>query len=416
MAQQVVKNIGFLGISQAANYLLPLVTIPYITRIVGPQNYGLLELAATTMLYFSAVVIYGFSFTATRKIAAFSTNAKRVARVFSTVLYTRLLLFALVTVVFLLVLFTVPKFQQHQRLFLFAFPIVLGWALYPEFLFQGLQKLSVVALANLGVKVLAALLIFLLLHQAQHFYLVVVINAVAQIAIALATLTYAFKIYPSLQLHRPNFRIVKIYLKSGWYLFLSHFFTRVYTFGAILFLGFLLSEQELGFYAAAAKLIIVGQSFLFLPLGGALFPHFANLYKNSPKTYRQQHAKVVKLMLLGTALASVLLWFLAEFLVKLFFGEEYLPVVPYLQIMAPALLLTTISHFSMKQGLMILKKDKTHLWIVIAVGLASLLLNLVLINTYNLMGAALAKLAIELLLALLAWGFFYKALHRKLAK
>jgi PST family polysaccharide transporter len=415
MAQQVVKNIGFLGVSQAANYLLPLVTIPYITRIVGPEKYGLLELAATVMLYFSAVVIYGFSFTATRKIAAYSTNANKVARVFSTVLYTRLLLFALVLAVFTILLFTVPKFQQYQRVLLFAFPIVLGWALYPEFLFQGLQKLSVVALANLGVKILAAALIFLLLHKAEHFYFVVAINAFAQIAIALATLAYAFKKYPNLKLHKPSFRIVKVYLKSGWYLFLSHFFTRIYTFGAILFLGFLLSEQDLGYYAAAAKLIIVGQSFLFLPLGGALFPHFANLYKKSPQAYKAQHAKVVKLMLLGTALASALLWLLAEFLVKLFFGEAYLPVVPYLQIMAPALLLTTVSHFSMKQGLMIMKKDKTHLWIVVAVGIASLFLNLVLIKNYDLMGAAFAKLAIELLLALLAWGFYRKAVQKSLA-
>jgi PST family polysaccharide transporter len=414
MAKQVVKNIGFLGLSQAANYLLPLVTIPYITRAVGPQNYGLLELATTVMLYFSAVVIYGFSYTATRKIAAFPTRAKRVARVFSTVLYTRLFLFGVIALVFALLLFTVPKFQEYQKLFLFAFPIVLGWALYPEFLFQGLQKFSVVALANLGIKILAAALIFLLLHKAEDFYFVAAINAFAQIVVALATLAYAFKLYPNLKLHKPSFRLVRAYLKNGWYLFLSHFFTRIYTFGAIIFLGFLLSEQDLGYYAAAAKLIIVGQSFLFLPLGGALFPHYANLFKKDPKQYQVQHGKVVKLMLAGTALASFLLWLLADFLVVLFFGTEYLPVVPYLQIMAPALFLTTISHFAMKQGLMILKKDKTHLYIVIVVGLASLVLNYGLIHFYALWGAALAKLGIELLLALLGWFFYKKAIKNSL--
>lgn len=409
MARQLVKNIGFLSVSQAANYILPLVTIPYITRVVGPENYGRIELATTIMLYFSAVVIYGFTFTATRKIAGFPDRQKRVSAVFSTVLYTRLFLFLGVSILFTVLLYAVPLFNENFKVLLYAYPIVLGWALYPDFLFQGLQKLSVVAVANLSIKVLAAVLIFVLLHQKEDFYLVVGINAFAQIVVALGALWYAFKHVSHLSLPRPKWRLIKAYLQSGWYIFLSHFFTRIYTFGSVVFLGFLLTEKELGLFAAAIKLIIVGQSFLFMPLGGALFPYFANLYRNSKMEYHKAHKRFMRYMLLASGTASLVVFCFPTFFVQLVFGAEYLSIAPLLQWMIPILLITTFSHFSLKQGLMILKKDALHLKIVVLVGVLSLLLNYFLIQQYRLEGAALAKIGIELALAFLGAYHYRKA-------
>ncbi len=416
MARQVFKNIGFLGISQAANYLLPLVTIPYITRVVGPENYGLIELATTVMLYFTVVVIYGFSYTATRRIAAFPDRSSRIVSVFSTVMYTRFLLFLLLTALFVVLMFSVPKFAVYPHLFLYAFPIVLGWALYPDFLFQGLQKLSVIAFANLAIKVLAAALIFILLREEEDFYLVVGINAFAQIMVAIATLLYALKVLPPFKWPKPNVRLIKAYLKSGWYMFLSHFFTRIYTFGTILFMGFLLTDTALGLFAAAMKLIIVGQSFLFMPLGGALFPYFANLYKNNLEDYQKAHRRFMRLMLLVSAVASTIVMLIPEFFVQLVFGPEYLAVTPYFRWMIPILFVTTFSHFSLYEGLMVLRKDQWHLRIILMVGLLSLVLNYTLINAFELWGAAWAKILIELSLAGLGWYYFKKAMGAEKAK
>jgi PST family polysaccharide transporter len=409
MARQLLKNIGFLSISQAANYVLPLVTIPYITRVVGPENYGLIELATTVMLYFSAVVIYGFTYTATRKIAGFPNRQNRVSAVFSTVLYTRLVLLVLMTALFGVLLHVIPLFADNFKLLLYAFPVVLGWALYPDFLFQGLQKLSVVAIANLSIKVLAAILIFVLLHEKEDFYLVVAINAFAQIIVALGALWYAFKYVPQLHLPFPKWRLIRAYLESGWYIFLSHFFTRVYTFGSVIFLGFLLTERELGLFAAAIKLIIVGQSFLFMPLGGALFPYFANLYKSDVPAYRKNHKRFMRLMLVVSGAASLVVVCFPRFFVQLVFGSDYLSVAPLLQYMIPILVVTTFSHFSLKQGLMILKKDALHLKIVVVVGVLSLVLNYFLIQSFRLEGAAFAKIGIEVALAVLGAYYFRKA-------
>ncbi len=409
MSSKLFKNIGFLTLSQAANYVLPLITIPYITRIVGPEKYGLIEFATVAMLYFSAVVIYGFNTTATRKIAEQSDNLKKVSTVFSTVVFTRILLFLLVTVLFVVCLLFVPEFKQQQKVMLFAYPIVLGWALYPDFLFQGLQKLQIVAVANFSVKTIAAIFIFILLRDAEDFYLVLGINAAAQILVGFFTLVYAFKAVNGLTFITPKVRAIKATLKNGFYVFLSHFFTRIYTFGSIVFLGFMLTERELGYFAAGMKLIIVGQSFMFLPLFGALFPYLTKLYKQNRNQYMVEFKRALWVMIFLTVGASVMLILFSSFFINLVFGEAYLGVQPYFRIMVPILIFSAISHFSMQQGLIILKKDKRYLGIIVAAGLISLALNFVVIPTFRLEGAAWVKLGVDSFIAAVGMFYFIRA-------
>ncbi len=413
MSKQVRKNIGYLGLSQAANYLLPLVTLPYITRVIGPENYGLVEFATVTTLYFSALVTYGFTFTATRKIAELGDNWQRISKVYSTVMQAKLMLLVLSSGLFALLLYLVPDYQEEWALMLFAFPFVVGWGLYPDFLFQGRQKLGVVASANLGIKSLGAVLIFTLIHQEADYILICGINSFTQILAAVITLFYGHKIFPQLQWQWSGFRLIKAYLRSGFYIFASHFLTRIYTFGTILFLGFLLPDKELGLFSAAMKLIVVGQSFLFSPMGGALYPHLAKLAKTDFHAFRQERRKFLLAMMALTASAAALIMLFPEFFVRLVFGEDYLSVAPILALMAPVLVLTSMSHFAMKQGLMVLKADSYNLWVVLITGLASLVLNYGLIKAYGLEGAAWAKLGVEAILALTALAYFQKVWNRR---
>lgn len=411
----VKRNIGYLGLSQAANYVLPLVTLPYITRVVGPENYGIVEFATVTMLYLSVIVTYGFTFTSTRKIAELGDDFKRISTVYSASMQAKLLLLLLSAAVFGILLLAIPQYQSIWKVMLFAFPVVIGWAIYPDFLFQGRQKLGVIATVNLGIKMVGAALIFILLQEKSDFYLVLGINSITQIVASVLTLWYGHRIYPDLKFTiQPN-RIVKRYLKNGFDIFVSHFLTRVYTFGTILFLGFLLPEKELGLFSAAMKLIVVGQSFLFNPIGGALYPHLAKLAKTDLVKYDQTRVKYQWMVLGLTALGSGVIIVFSPFFVNLLFGAEYLTVVPILRWMSPVLVLTTFSHFAMKQGLMVLKADRYNLWVVFIAGVGALVLNYVLIQAYGLYGAAWAKLGVEVLLTVSAAYFFRIVWKEKLA-
>lgn len=402
-----------MGLSQAANYLLPLVTLPYITRVVGPEHYGLLEFASVTTLYFSALVSYGFIFTATRKVAELQDRFDRISKVYSVVQQSKLYLLGLAAVLFAVLLLTVPQYRSELKLMLFAFPFVIGWALYPDFLFQGRQDLGVIALANLAVKSLGAILIFVLLKSEEQFYYVVAINSITQVTAAIITIVYARRRYPWLRFQWQAWRLIKAYLKSGLYMFGSLFFTRLYVFGSILFLGFLLPAAQLGIFAAALKLITVAQSFLVMPLGNSLYPHLSQLLKTNQTQYFQDRKRFRNYLVAFALFATLVTVLGKDLLINLFFGAEYSEAAPLLALMSPVFLLTALSHFSMKQGLMVLKADKENLRAVLITGALSVILNYALIEWQGLYGAAWAKLALELCLAIFGFYFFRKALQAR---
>ncbi len=234
------------------------------------------------------------------------------------------------------------------------------------------------------------------------------INSLTQILASVVTLLYGHRIYPQLKWQWQRFRLVRAYLRSGFYIFASHFLTRIYTFGTILFLVFLLPDKEVGLFAAAMKLIIVGQSFLFIPMGGALYPHLVQLAKRDLEAFYKQRSRFQWSMLGITSLAAALIMIFPDFFVKLVFGVDYLEVAPILALMAPVLVFTSISHFGMKQGLMVLKADGDNLRVVFIGGLASLFLNYYLIQAMGMEGAAWAKLSVEAILAFTSLIFFQR--------
>lgn len=412
MNRSLRNNIGFMGLSQAANYVLPLVTLPYVTRMVGPSNYGLAEFATVSMLYFSALVTYGFIFTGTRKVAQLGEQYQRISTVFSVVQQAKILLLLLSSLLFLALILWVPQYHNEIWLMLFAYPFVIGWALYPDFLFQGRQDLGVIAMLNFGIKSLGAILIFALIHGPEDYYWIVGINSITQVGASLVSLLYAHKRYPWLRFSWQPLRLVKAYLVSGVYMFASLFFTRIFIFGSILFLGFLLPAKELGIYAAALKLITVGQSFLFTPLGSSLYPHLAKELKESPKKYLHDRRRFQNYMIALSAFAAVVTIFSRDFIIDLLFGEPYQEAGPLLAIMAPVFVFTALSHFSLKQGLMVLKADKENWRSVFITGVLSIAFNYVLIEWQGLYGAAWAKLGLEVILAGLGIYYFRKVLGR----
>jgi len=282
--------------------------------------------------------------------------------------------------------------------------------LYPSFLFFGTQKAGVIAITNVLVKGLSTALIFIVIRNEGDFLWVNLINGLSQVGISLIAIYYAFRLFPDLKLLPWSKSMIKFELKESFYLFISNFSTRIYGFFSIPMGLFLLSPQQLGFFAAASKLFNVAQSVLFQPLHGALFPYLSQAYAKSISTYKRLHKKSLLLLVLTTSIASLMLIFLSEFIIRILFSEVYIDAVPLLIIMAPMLAVGALGHMYLQQGLIILKEDKAYMWVLISTGLSSIILNYFLISNFGISGAAYARLASEVLLAILASALFYRKL------
>ncbi len=129
--RRLVENVTSLSIVQAANYLVPLITFPYLVRVLGPQKFGLVAFAQAFTQYFVVLTEYGFNLSATRQIAIHKENPQEVSVIFSSVMVTKTLLMFVSFLLMATIVLGVPEFRSNWPLYFASFLLVVGNVLFP---------------------------------------------------------------------------------------------------------------------------------------------------------------------------------------------------------------------------------------------------------------------------------------------
>jgi PST family polysaccharide transporter len=410
--RKVLENMGYQLVAQVATYLLPLATIPYITRTIGPEYYGRIEFVTTVILFVSVLVAFGFDVTATRSIAQSKEDEKKTSEIISGVFYSRLLLCVLAGVLLIIGLAISETLREYSLLLGLSFLSVLAIVVQPEFIFMGIQRLRPLAVWQLSIKVISAVLIFSLLREPEQFYYVIAINAGVNLLVSLVFWAWVLKKLSFVELKRPNWLLMKKMITESFENFLIHFFVRIQTFGTILFLALLLAEKDMGLYASVAKLILVGQSLLLLPIAKAVFPHFSKEISQDIHSYfRVFHRFMGVYAILSLGISLFVVW-QAEFLVLLVFGEAFLAAVPLMQSMSILLFLATLRQFTGRLGLQVLSNDRYNLYLVVLGGILTIVFSYFGIKAYGLMAAAYARIAADAIVVIISFFVFYREWNR----
>ena len=120
------KSFFSLSIVQAANSILPIISVPYVSRIIGPDKFGLINFAASFIAYFTLFIGFGFDLSASRKIAQDPDNKAHRSKVFSEVFYAQNILFFISLIVFSVLLYAVPQFRDNKQLMIYTFLICIS--------------------------------------------------------------------------------------------------------------------------------------------------------------------------------------------------------------------------------------------------------------------------------------------------
>ncbi|MCH8555001.1 MAG: oligosaccharide flippase family protein [Schleiferiaceae bacterium] len=409
MKTVVGRNVAYLSLVQVANYLFPLITVPYISRTIGVEKYGLVELALISVIYFTAIVDYSFDLVGTRDMARIRKSPEKINALFNTIFYAKLLLFSVATLLFLITLFTVPVFAENKMLFLSAFAINFSYVFYPNWFFQGLEKLGVVALANFFIKLVFVLLIFLLVKEPEDFYYVPLSNSIGYWVVAGVVFATAFRQGIPLHLTAPDFPKIFTALKDGSWLFISNLLNKVYALSGITIVGFLVSDFQLGLYGAANKLYMVLLSVMFYPLHGAVFPHLANLLATDKTAFFKGFVKLGKIIFLVYAAGLGILYALTPFVITLLFGPDFFGAIALFRGLIPALFMAIFIHLFSYQGLLNLKFDKWYLGLIGSFAFVAVIGYYFSTLHFEALGAVRFKSLMDVAMAITAGILFYKA-------
>ncbi|MDX5404586.1 MAG: oligosaccharide flippase family protein [Bacteroidota bacterium] len=362
------KNFTYLSLVQVANYLIPFITLPYITRTVGTGNYGRIELAQSLTLYFILFINFGFEVSATRRIAKGGFKKERISSIFSQVLSLKLVFFLISLAILTGFLAITGDLFKEPLVFYTSFLSTVGYVLIPMYIFQGLQNLRPIAIWHLLSKVVSTAGIFLFIQHSNDYPWVPFWLSTAPILVGIFALLYAKQEY-GIRFMRPEKRLWSLHLKEGSWLFLLNFLSTVNATLFIIVLGYNVSDAEAGYFAGANKLILVAISLVLGPFTQAFFPHLLSMNHPTIREFRMTLYKAAG-FLGGVMIAgSIVTWFLAPWIVSVLFGEGFEPIVPVLRLLSLTLVFDAMKNVFGFQGLLSKKKEKPYFFLQL-VGLA----------------------------------------------
>ena len=262
--KRLISNIFSLGLLQGANYILPLMTVPYLVRVLGPNYFGLLAFSSATISYFSLITDYGFNLSATQQIAICRDNKDKINKIFSAVMIVKTLLMLISLCLLTILVLTISKFNQHLVLYFVTFGTVIGQVLFPQWLFQGMESMKYITYLNIGSKFLFTICVFLFVKDKSDYILVPIFTSSGFVLSGVLGFLLARKEF-SLSIKKVEFKDIKYQLIEGWHVFLSTIAVSFYTISTIFILGLFSNNMIVGYFSAANK-IIQSVSGLYSPI------------------------------------------------------------------------------------------------------------------------------------------------------
>lgn len=392
MEAREVGRRGFLGNLaalfgvQAATYVLPLLTTPFLARVLGPTALGLLVFAQAFGGLLGLLVQYGFDLSANREVARARGDAARLAGLLSGVMSAKLLLTLPALALALVASVAVPALRAHPELLWASVFASLMGASNLMWYFVGLERAGVASTLDVVAKVIATAGLFVFVRGPADAWWVPALQGGAALVSSVIALVLAHRDVPML---RPSLTRALTSLRMGWSMFLFSGAAVLSTTGSAFLLGLFVEPRLLGYYNGADRIARAAQG-LLQPLTRALYPRFSRVAHGSPSEARALLPVSVRLvggagLVLGLAVTlGAPLW------VRVLLGPEFAPSVPVLRVLG---LLPVVIGLNLSLGilwLLPLGLDRPFNTAIIGGTVLGALLIVVFAPTYGLMGTAAA--------------------------
>lgn len=398
--KKLLENFISLFILQGMNYLLPLITFPYLVKVLGVENFGVLAFSTAVTAYFGMITDYGFNITATRDISIHKVNNQKVIEIFSSVIIIKILLGIISFFTLYILVNSIDSWKKYQEIYYLTFGTVIGQIFLPIWFYQGIEKMKFFSIFNVIAKIIATIAIFIFVKNENDSYIVPLANSSAMIISGIFSfwlISKHFKVNFSFQ----KLVILKTYFVESWHVFISNFFGNFYRNFNILALGFFASELIVGYYAIAEKIIKIIQMAQEI-VGNVLFPHFSAKLVDDRKYFFNFHNKFFKYILAIYALISILTFFLAGFISDLLNGSEN--TIYNIKIMSSIIAIGGLNYYFGILGLLTMGKNKIFANCILITGISNIVLSSILIYLLKDVGASFSLVLSEsILLSLLVF-------------
>ena len=408
--KRLLSNFISLSVLQGANYILPLITLPYLVRVLGVEYFGLLAFATAVVAYFAILTDYGFNLTATREVSIHRNNKEKIIEIFSSVMTIKVLLMFLSFFLLSILVFSFVKFSQHWEVYFLTFGTVVGQVLFPVWFFQGMERMKYITYLNILAKSIFTVAIFVFVHEQSDFWIVPLLTSVGFIVAGIWSL-YLVKKEFHVSFTFQKVETIKFYLVDGWHVFISRIYVSIYTTTNTVLLGLFTNNTAVGYYSIAEK-IVVAIGGLFEPVNQTIYPYLAKKYKHS----FEQFKKLIKTIGFFFIISSISLFLIAQLfrveIVYLISGQNSPEILSILTIFLIRVITSPFGAF-FSNSLIIMQRKKEFMKVMNYTVLMDLLLVAPAIYFYQEIGLVVAFLIVLVLHTLFLLYYLNISLQQK---
>jgi O-antigen/teichoic acid export membrane protein len=399
----ISRNYVYNLILNISQFLFSIITFPYVSRVLGITAIGITSYIETLSRYILIFAVLGIPIYGTRQLAKKKYNKLEANIVFVEIFSFQFFTSIFSTLIYFLILFYLNDFILYWKLYVMGGFLVLSNIISIEWMFQGLEEFKYIAVRTLLIRFISIILLFFFVKNKNDiniYFFLLIFTSVTNGLINYYNARKIFFITIITSINRLKVHIKPILISGSYLIAIS-----IYTLLPILILGKISNSDSVGYYITAIKVNRISIIF-FSTLSTILIPRLAYYASNNDSLNFQRTIRrsFIFIFSLGFPI-SVSIFLLAPELVSIFAGSEYSNTIICVQIMSPLVVIIGFAQVFSQQILIPFSKDKQNFISVFVGAIMSLFLNIFLIYFYDVIGASIVTLLIEIITTFISFYF-----------
>lgn len=395
--QKSAKNTFMLFVMTGAKMLFPLMTLPYLTRVLTTDAYGLVSYVKAVMQYAQLFLMFGFTLSATKDIVYAQSDKKKIGQITGDVIIAKLILALTFVPVLFVVIGIAPLLRSHVLFVLLSFVNIVMTEMLVDFLFRGIDRMEIITKRFILSKTVSTVFTFLLVKGDSDILLIPILDLVGT---GLALLLVARSLQKlQIPISRTNIGNSIRQLKESAIFFVSEMATTAFGAFNTVVIGALMSSTDVAYWSLVMQLIAAVQS-LYAPISNGIYPSMLRT--------KSLHLlfKVTLIFMPIVVIGCLICVFGSDIIISTIAGTKYLPAAHVFRLLVPVLFFSFPSMIYGWPALGPIEKQKetslttilTALFQVVGIGL------LILFGEFTLTSIAILRGLTELLLLMLRLG------------
>jgi len=395
------------AILRVSEFLFPLITFPYVSRILLADGVGKVSFATSIVSYFLMFAMLGIPTYGIRECAKVRDDRERLSQTVSELFMINIIFGVITYVLFFIALFTVPRFYEDRVLFIVCALTILFNCIGMEWLYQSLEMYRYITIRSLIFKAIAVIAMFVFIHKQSDY---VIYGGITIFAVSASNILnfISLRRMTGVRYGLRRWSDIRKHLKPVFIFFAMSCATTIYMSLDNVMLGFMKGDTEVGFYSAGVKIKAIMVS-LVTSLGVVLLPRSSYYIEhNMMDDFARITRKAMNSVLIFALPASLYFMLFARECILVLSGESFRGGIIPMIIIMPTVLFIGMSNITGIQMLLPLGKEMNVLYSEIAGAVLDFAVNLILILDMGATGAAIGTLAAEILV----WFVQFMALNR----